>query len=510
MRIIIVEDEARVRERIKNILKKINTNYEVVASAENGETGLRLILDLQPDLIITDIRMSRMDGFEMLTELREHQCTSEVIVLSAHPEFAYAQQAVRLGVQEYILKPLDLKDFTHSLQNVDTIIQKRKTEESLLDQALCSILGSILQQTSQLDPLAQQEFELRLQIQPGAPIQEAVFFLGKNYAEEVQQTVDCLRTMFAERNNERTFFVILPEQQMIAALALDSPDETSFRKWLEKRIEVQRSMGSLRNISCGLVTAASLSQLHNALSQIYPYLDWNITQPEMTVICYPEVAAIQTRSCPSPYNFIRRMKISLWALDGKKSEIVFRQFTRLFTSGVLYQPRDIKECYLLFWGSVINTIHEIGPFRDGLYSQQEFTDEINEAKTLEELNRTAENILNLIKTKPAETNEETSLLIKQTLSIFSERFASGLTLNQLAVALHVTPEYLGTRFHKEMGVTFSTYSKNFRIEKAKQLLISTQAKMNEIAITVGYNDPKYFSRVFKESTGQLPQEYRKT
>jgi two-component system response regulator YesN len=83
-------------------------------------------------------------------------------------------------------------------------------------------------------------------------------------------------------------------------------------------------------------------------------------------------------------------------------------------------------------------------------------------------------------------------------------------LDEIGVKLNLTPEYLGTLFHKEIGMTFSNYMKNYRIGKARELLCGTQLKLYEIAQQVGYADPKYFSKVFKEVTGQLPGEYRKT
>ena len=94
--------------------------------------------------------------------------------------------------------------------------------------------------------------------------------------------------------------------------------------------------------------------------------------------------------------------------------------------------------------------------------------------------------------------------------MLQEFYTSGITLEEIADKLQITPEYLGTQFHKEMGVTFSTYLKQVRMSKAKELLIGTQLKLYEIAEKLGYSDSKYFSKVFKETFGQLPAEYRKT
>lgn len=107
--------------------------------------------------------------------------------------------------------------------------------------------------------------------------------------------------------------------------------------------------------------------------------------------------------------------------------------------------------------------------------------------------------------------EETMhLTVKRAKSMIHEFYQTGITLDEIASKLHITPEYLGTQFHREVGVNFSTYLRNYRIGKAKELLCGTTLKLYEIAERVGYADPKYFSKVFREATGVLPAEYRKT
>ncbi len=132
-----------------------------------------------------------------------------------------------------------------------------------------------------------------------------------------------------------------------------------------------------------------------------------------------------------------------------------------------------------------------------------------EAKRREELEGAAEFLFDYIKPREEE-KEVTHLTVRRVRSMIQEFYQSGITLDEIASKLNVTPEYLGTQFHKEMGLTFSTYMKNFRINKAKELLCGTHMKLYEIAAKVGYSDPKYFSKVFKEMTGQLPADYRKT
>lgn len=111
MKFVIVEDEIRIREGILRLLPKLDKENEIVGEAENGLEGLEIIRKEKPDVIITDIRMPLMDGLDMLEKLHEEGCDAKAIVLSAYSEFEYARQAIRLGVTEYLLKPIVIGDF---------------------------------------------------------------------------------------------------------------------------------------------------------------------------------------------------------------------------------------------------------------------------------------------------------------------------------------------------------------------------------------------------------------
>ena len=101
------------------------------------------------------------------------------------------------------------------------------------------------------------------------------------------------------------------------------------------------------------------------------------------------------------------------------------------------------------------------------------------------------------------------LTVRRIKSMIHEFYQSGITLDEIAAKLNVTPEYLSMQFHKEVGETYTSYLKNYRVNKAKELLIGTQMKQYEIAREVGYTDSKYFGKVFRECTGYSPANYRK-
>ena len=129
MRVVIVEDEIRIREGIVKLLSKTNDEFELVGEADNGKDGLQLLRDLRPDIVITDIKMPQMDGLSMLEQMFEQGINAKVIVLSAYSEFEYARKAMKLGVTEYLLKPITYHDFMQALENVKHQVEKEKKDK---------------------------------------------------------------------------------------------------------------------------------------------------------------------------------------------------------------------------------------------------------------------------------------------------------------------------------------------------------------------------------------------
>ena len=129
MRIVIVEDEAAIREGMVKLLHQINPQYEVVGKAVDGQSGYELIRSVRPDLIIVDIRMPDMNGLAMIRKLQEEQVRCKVLVISAYSEFEYAREAIELGIINYLLKPLKISELKKALDKVDQEIRRDQHKE---------------------------------------------------------------------------------------------------------------------------------------------------------------------------------------------------------------------------------------------------------------------------------------------------------------------------------------------------------------------------------------------
>lgn len=127
IKIIIVEDELRIRQGLGHLIQKINPECHVIGEAENGYEGMKLIRDMEPDIVITDIQMPKMDGLKMIEEIQAFGLSCRFVILSGYAEFEYAQRSIRLGVEDYLLKPV-------------TITKVRELLEKLLKQEEADVL----------------------------------------------------------------------------------------------------------------------------------------------------------------------------------------------------------------------------------------------------------------------------------------------------------------------------------------------------------------------------------
>ncbi len=508
MRVVVVEDEIRIREGIEGLLEMMGEDYEFAGSAENGKTGLELIQKEQPDIVITDIRMPDMSGLEMLQEIRAQGNSVKTIVLSAYSEFEYARQAMRLGVTEYLLKPVSVDEFSKAMDAMKTKIEKERSIQPEALGTLEQIMSAVLYGQLELDKSLEEYLAGQYGIQPDQTIAEVCIYLGSQYKDKVNRmqrewenllkTKDDLRFCMVQADYEQTLMIAIYQFGNIHEL------ERKIQFWLLQEAD------SLEVGSVGWVEAKGLKSLKIAFDTLYQYMDWNLTLGREVLIAYPKILQVQTSVCVYPIELENRLKAELCLGNMEQVKKTAQKFFQFFSSGKLYTPKDIKECYVRFIWAVINITKEIDLLDYVNLNQQEILDKIMGAMLFQELEGTVERLLEQICLEEEQEDGTAHLTVRRMKSMIHEFYQSGITLDEIALKLNVTPEYLSMQFHKEVGETYSSYMKNYRVSKAKELLVGTQMKQYEIARQVGYADSKYFGKVFRECTGYSPAEYRKT
>ncbi len=505
MKVLIVEDEIRIREGIVRLLKKISETYEVVGEADNGLQGCELCEELRPDLIITDVQMPEMDGLKMLHEISSKMEMPKTIVLSAYSEFEYARSAMKLGVTEYLLKPINLNDFSQALGNIEHQIeedrQKKPVEIGTLEQVFRELIAGRLKITDEIADYLYRNY----QILKDQNYLILLTYMGNQYSDGAalkKNRLDHSLSLYPKAD-----YISLEEEYRRSIITIVYHVESSqdLERWIQYQLLKQIGEDSV----AGFIEAAGLESLQASVNKLYPFMDWNISFESNVLISWPKITQVKTSLCVYPKDIETNMKAAICSPESGRTGKLIEKFEKSFMDGKVYDPRQIKECYVRFIWSALEMAKDIGNSKAGEINQQRLLEQIMGAKTQEELSEISDMLRQVLKAD--ETAEDTgNLIVKRAKSMIHEFYHTGITLDEIAGRLNITPEYLGTQFHKETGTTFSAYIKNYRISRAKQLLVGSSLKLYEIAGRVGYSDPKYFSKVFRDVTGQLPAEYRKT
>lgn len=508
MRAVIVEDEILIREGLCRLMAKMFPEIEIVSVANNGQEGFECIEKCRPDLVITDIKMPGMDGLEMLSKVQEAGQEPKVIILTAYSEFTYAQQAVKLGVCDYIIKPVVVQEFVRTIRKIQNVYEQEQRRAPETMGSLENIVSGILHGVTILDGPMEEFLRNRYKIMQDTPFIELLVYLGSSFETQRERKRHGLSRLLQDKEMEYCL-VDMEYDKAVVAVIYRYTSRQDMERWYQNQILFQKREKWEKKISHGMLEVAGAGEIREGYQRLLPYMDWNIVLGDDILISYPRIADIQTEICIYPVELENQMKIAVCTGENERIRKVIGQFYHYFLDGKVYSPKEVKESYVRFLWSFLNIAKEVDSIDYKQIDQKKLLDHIMGAKTLEELKNTYEELLSYMRIAERSV-EGVSLAVKKAQSIIHEFYADGITLSEIADRLNMTQEYLGAQFHKETGENFSSYIRNYRLAKAKELLIGTQLKQYEISEKVGYTDAKYFARVFKECVGISPAEYRKS
>jgi two-component system, response regulator YesN len=509
MKIAIVEDELRIREGLARLIRKIDPSYEIVGEAEDGLAGMRIVDRLRPDLVITDVRMPDLDGLEMLGRLQEKSITVKAIVLSAYSEFSYACQAITLGVSEYLLKPINVGDLTRALKRVEEQISlerepKRKEEGLTLEGVLYSLILGGARVDADLRSFLTQHW--RVNTEGGFAL--AAIHVGSSDEREVKSLVKLAQSILAKAPGFELRLLELAGAKRLVVVALNIDDEGALREWFARSFLPRLREARPKGICVGWTSFTDIARLRNTMQALEACLDWNIVLGGQDLLVWPDVNRRSVFPLAYPVTIESAVRSAFCAHDRERYEAGIDEFLRSLRGEKMYAPKEIKSALVRFVWSVLTTAREIEYESYASLDQQKILERITFAVTWPELEETRNILLGLFPRDEGEDQGD-GALVRRAKNLVRELYGQGISLNEVARKVNVTSEYLSAQFHRATGVTFSSYIRDFRVQKAKELLIGTSLKLHSVGEQVGYQDAKYFCRVFKEVTGLIPSEYRR-
>ncbi len=532
VKVFLVEDEIVIRDGIKNSIKWEKEGYEFVGEAGDGELAYPMILKKRPDILITDIKMPFMDGLELSRLVKQELPDIKILILSGYDEFGYAREAIRIGVAEYLLKPVSSTKLLEVLHGfTSAIVQERKEKELLRkyeadmlenreyqkDEFLNRILTQSLSVTEILAQAKALSMDLSAQLYNTILLEVAGISAvegskGGNMLTAIEAAVEDQDGLYSFRRSM--------ESWMILCLAEDSEQ-------MEQKIQsVEECIKSVLD-SCPVQTEY-FGAAGRPVSRIRE-LKESVAGAESVFSCrYLKEWNQIVRSEEMPDNDSENSELNVGSLEvGKLDREILEGFLK---TGLRGQASSFTDEYFVSLGekniqsllfrqyvtmdaylTAVSVLESIG------YDSDEFVARCGDFKDMESVFQTVEHtkkyLTHLIETtidfREAVSKGTYSTLLKAARSYIEQNFDNEeISLNTVASTVNLSPNYFSTVFSQEMGMTFIEYLTRVRMEKAKELLRSSSMKTSEIAFAVGYKDSHYFSYLFKKTQHCTPREFK--
>ncbi|MDD3252088.1 MAG: response regulator [Lachnospiraceae bacterium] len=510
MKIVIVEDENSIRNGLCNILPKLEPGYMVLGTAANGQEGLELIERTRPDVVIMDIQMPEMDGLTMLGKLREKGILSRVIVLTAYSDFSYAKRAIELNIENYLLKPIKIPELRETLRNIQAELEEEKGQEKLQERLLSLeqiFRGCILAELpidEELKRITRERYGLDVQ----EPLGMFAIWLGDRYEAESEKVREIIESYTGKASDYEHCLIMSVRYQMVTVILYHMGDVEKIQKRSQAAVLPALCRGLNRAPVVSWGECQGLKELAETFASMQKEQKWNLSFEPGTLISHEKIQNTVVVPLKYPMEIETGMKK---AVTGQASVEFYRLFCHFSKScvGAGYDPDEIREACIRFCLSLLSLAKSLERISSDT-SARLIVGEISQAVTWDEIWNIFMRVHGLIFLDKGRKEEPTtSSLVNKARAIIGEYYNQGITLEELAQRLCISEEYLSAQFKKETGSTFTETVRRYRIDRVKELLLHSELKLNQIADMVGYSDPKYMSKVFKEEVGMLPAEFRK-
>lgn len=529
--VLLVDDEPEIRE---GIIQKIDWNkygFEVVGSAENGREALEIAEQRQPDVVMTDVMMPFMDGLELGENLMRTMPSVKLIMFSGADDFEYVQRALKIKAVEYVLKPIDAAEFSETLMKLKEILDKEYEEKRNIEtlrqhyidsipvfreQFLTGLMdgridGEQLEKKAGIGQIDLDAWGFTVGLLQLAPNQdEKIKMLFKNHDEALLPTT--LKQVADEILKPYGKIVSCYYGNMVG-LVVSLYEPKDIYRLIEGMDQVCKAMERVYGLSVtgGIGTACkSPLELRYAKKEAQTALSYKISVGSGQAIYLgdvePEKSAFLQFQGHDETELIGAIKL------GNEEEIyvqIDHIFGRLKES--MLTVDQLKVYIIEVKVSFIKLLQYYDRKTEQLFDEQDMFRIPDEMITLEEVrNWMLEKSLEMSHLIKESRVSSRSAITTKAKDYVNENYSDDkLSVDMMSQILHVSPSYFSSLFKKEMGISFINYLTNVRMEKAVELLETTDDKSYMIAEKVGYPEANYFSYVFKKHFGISPQRYRK-
>lgn len=456
LNVLMVDDEFMILKGLEKMIDWKGLNLKLVATATDGQQALEYLSQHSVDIIISDINMPCLNGIDLIRNIQQEYTQIEFIFISGYQRFDYVRDGLRLGVANYLLKPIDKQELHEALIQVINKIQQRVDKGRLPFSNEKEKMQIIqwLQSNDIATPIKEKQVQLYL-------IQKATDESTDNLVEDITS----LSKNMIVFSDTPTYMIVLP---LVSSEFLD--------------------ISYMKQVSIETVDL--------------PFLYKNCQQRAQEYEFYLSHATTEVIHCYAMASFeLKEEKLTL-----KVSELTSRVYQMIDLKQMWRLPVVFEELIYVMRNLAMSRLEVIRIFQSFLvYYEGKSRFEIT-GWTIESI---VEAVLHQFKiTDTQRQYQQLHPIIQEVLEYIDTHYAQEMTLHLLAEKFHINAMYLGQLFKKNSGVSFSKYLNDFRISKAKQQLLQTNLTIAQIGENVGYDNQAYFYRMFKTVEGISPKEYR--
>ena len=531
IKVFLVEDEVIIRSGVKKSINWEQEGYEFVGEASDGELAYLMILKEKPDILITDIRMPFMDGLELSRLVKKELPDIKILILSGYDEFEYAKKAIKIGVTEYLLKPISAAKLTEVLNAVAETIRQENEEKNLLETYFAEMRENTERDKMRLfEKLLMGDLSMgeileageRFGMNLGASCYKIVLFkILANLENHVyaEQMVDACSSVEQAASMMEGVYVFQRGVEGWAFL-LTAQDEKSMEE--SAKILYQNLKQAMKNytqleyfggIGSTVPRIRSLKQSFREADRAFAA---RFVEEANQIISQKEFEKSQMEEGLKMQGVVQigksREMLQKFLSNGTREEV--KAFSDAYISRI--EEENIRSTMVRQY-VVIDVCIVILSFCERISSANRLQEEAEELQkmmqkihSLSEIKKYVVRLLNeAIELRDAESGRRYSDLIAAAKKEIENHYMTEeISLNTVAISVGMSPSYFSSIFSKEAGKTFVEYLTEVRIEKAKEFLMCSSMKTSEIGYEVGYKDPHYFSYIFKKVQGCSPKEYR--
>lgn len=448
-KLLIVEDERWEREGLVALMDCERYNISEILVAENGVEGLECIRQKRPDIIITDIRIPGFTGLEMLEQARDLVQQSVCIILSGYNEFGYAQQALRIGAMDFLVKPVNVDELHDCMEQAVASLKKRKKPEGNASMGLERVLSG---------QLTQQEIREVLGVQTLVGLRAAVYS-GMNEGVVVP--------LFSHRTADKTV-ILLRSQDKLPTAGFEAAGIARVEREDGLAIALQQAERAMQLAAFHRLEAPLMASEIDKNHLVNP-----LRQCAERIALEQAMASLEEDRVREVIQTVRRRMMQDIGLDRAQA---MEQLSELVS-----KMEDAPEEELSF-----------------AYTLDAMLD-ILQAKLLER-----------IKSMRQKLSEPECYVVRRIIQLVTENYYNpDVNLQALAGQIFLSPNYVGSLFKKSTGVSFSDYLCRHRLMQAERLLVEQGMRVSAVAEAVGIPNVSYFCVQFRNAYGVTPSNYKK-